>query len=136
MPIDLTLPTAIESDDDCTGDDDMWGDAPTVLGTAGADTFVFDTSTQFSTATGDEIKDAGVGGVTDTLRFEGVADGAGDDIADLEAIATVTDDGTDVTVTIDGTGANVEIEGIGDGTIDTVQELHDLAAVDVVVVNP
>lgn len=88
------------------GDDNMWGDAQIVAAgaTAGADTFVFDTTTDFGN---DTIHDAGVGGTEDTLLFTGVAD-----LVALEAVGTVSDDGTDVTVDM-ATGASVTLNGIG-----------------------
>ncbi len=115
-----------------TGDDDLYGDAPVVAATAtaGSDTFVFDTATDFGD---DIIHDAGIGGVEDTLQFEGVAS-----IAALDAAGTVVDDGTDVVATITATGASVTIEGIGIaagvGGIDSFAELDATAEVAVVTI--
>jgi len=137
--------TSVGGDDTITGgpgDDTLYGDAETVdaTATAGSDTFVYDASANEGN---DTIGDAGVNGVEDTLQFDNVADvnGGGVDLSDMEQLADVVDDGTDVTVTVysDPTETTVNttivIEGIGTGGINSVAALDATAEV-AVVVNP
>ena len=72
----------------------------------------------------DTVYDPGAGTsgiVEDTAQFDNV--GGTGTLADLEAISTTSDDGTDVTATIDHNGASGTFAGVGDGTIDTIVEL-------------
>ena len=105
------------------GDDDLYGDSDSgVVATGGSDTFVFDTATDFGA---DTVFDPGAGTIAaeDTAQFDNV--GGTGTLADLEAVSTTTDDGTDVTVTMDDDGASVTFKGLGTvgNTIDTIVEL-------------
>ncbi len=114
------------------GNDILYGDSDSgdVI-TGGDDTFVFDTDTSFDD---DTVRDAGAGGTQDTLRFTGVADGDGDDFADLDAIATYTEVAGNVIVSI-GTDS-VTITGIGTGAINSAAALDATAQVTIEVVHP
>ena len=58
-------------------------------------------------------------------------------LAELDALSTVTDDGTDVTATVYTTVAktteagSIVVKGVGDGTITSFAELDALAEVEV-----
>ena len=65
----------------------------------------------------------------DTLAFDAGGDSSFDERSELEAIATVSDDGTDVTIKLEtetggGTGTvTITLEGAGDGTFASLADL-------------
>ncbi len=85
---------------------------------------MFDTATDLGD---DTVFDPGSGGTEDTAQFDNV--GGTGTLADLEAVSTTTDDGTDVKVTMDDDGSSVTFNGIGDGSIDTIAELDATAEI-------
>ena len=113
-----------------SGDDVIIGDGgdDTLTGGLGSDTFVFN----FASDTGlgldgaDTVTDFSAG---DVLRFDDVVGTT--DIAALDAMVTVVDDGTDTTISFDAGGGSVVLSGVAgvpDGTGDaynTLQEMID-----------
>lgn len=83
-----------------------------------ADTFIFHDGTDEGT---DHITDWEAGG--DILEFAGLADtGAAGLADDIDAVSTITDDGTDVTLALDW-GTTLVFEGVGTGSVSSIADL-------------
>ena len=110
------------------------GDAEFVDGEAGSDTFNYDASSNFGS---DNIWDAGVGDVVDTIAFTGAGLTS---IADLDARSSVVEVGGDVLAVVYTDGSyttvvgNVSLMGGATGSIASWADIDALDFVEVVIV--